>query len=168
MKNIRLAFALFFLGVGIHAQEGFKLGFQAGLPFNDFNNEVSVVVALDVGYVWTPAEFLDLGIMTGFVNGFSESFHSDVVLTDLPNVQFIPVAGSVRVWPSNSFSLGIEAGQALGINKDNEGGLYLRPLMGYLMGPKTEVNVSYTTIQLDNKSWSTVTLGLLYTFKSDW
>lgn len=165
MKKIICTFILTFLGMGLYAQGGLKVGIQAGLPFDDFNNEVSVMIGLDVGYMWTLGEVVDLGVTTSFIHGFPETFHTDIVLTDLPNVQFIPVAGAVRIWASNSFSIGVEAGQAFGISDGNEDGLYLRPLMGYLMGANTEVNFSYTSIKLTDKSWTTVNFGILHTFK---
>ncbi|WP_411030702.1 hypothetical protein [Spongiimicrobium sp. 3-5] len=84
-------------------------------------------------------------------------------MVDLPDVQFAPTAASARIWPSNSFSIGIEGGYAFGINDGNDGGLYYRPLLGYLFGTTTEVNLSYTTVELDQRSWTTVNLGLLYT-----
>ena len=166
MKHGILALLFTFLSIGLSAQEGFKLGIQGGLPLADFNDEVAITIGLDVGYMYALGEVVDLGIMTGFVHGFAETFHTNTVLTDLPDVQFLPLAGSVRIWPSNSFSFGVDAGQAFGINEGNEGGLYYRPLIALLMGPKTEVNLSYTGIQLDDKVWSTANLGVIYTFTS--
>ena len=166
MKNMVLAFVFALLGTGLFAQEGFKIGIQGGLPIGDYDEKVSVVVGADVGYMWALGEVIDLGITTGFVHGFAETFHTETVLTDLPNMQFIPLAASLRLWPSNSFSLGGSVGQALGINEGNEGGLYYRPQVGFLMGPQTELNLSYTGINLDGDSWSTVTLGIVYTILS--
>ena len=166
MRSIYLAIICIFLGMGLQAQEGFKIGIQGGLPIDDFNDEVSLMAALDVGYLWALNEVVDLGVATGFINGFKETFDSQEIVGDLPNMQFIPLAASVRVWPSNSLSFGGEAGQALGINEGNDGGFYYRPILGYLMGPYTEVNFSYTTIDLDGVKWNSVNLGILYTFPS--
>lgn len=166
MKHVILGVIFTFLSIGLSAQEGFKLGIHGGLPIDDFNDEVSLNVGLDIGYMYALGEVVDIGIMTGFIHGFAETFHSDTVLEDLPNVQFVPAAASIRIWTSNSFSLGAEGGYALGINEGNEGGLYYRPIIGYLMGPKTEVNVSYTGVQLDDRLWSSVNFGVLHTFTS--
>ncbi|MGY8914779.1 MAG: hypothetical protein ACKVJF_06810, partial [Flavobacteriales bacterium] len=59
---------------------------------------------------------------------------------------------------------GVDGGQALGINKDNDGGLYYRPQIGYLVDSNAELNLSYTAIELDGKTWTTINIGLLYTF----
>lgn len=166
MKRFGLIFVLTVLGSTLCAQEGFKIGIQGGLPMNDFNDEVAIVVGVDVGYMYALGEVVDLGITAGFVHGFAETFHTNTVLTDLPHVQFVPLAASVRIWPANSFSFGIDGGQAFGLNDGNDGGLYYRPLLAYLMGPNTEVNLSYTGVQLEDKAWSTANLGVVYTFTS--
>lgn len=166
MKNIILGMLFFLLGSGVYAQEGVKIGIQGGLPVNEFNDVVGVMVGVEAGYMWALGKTVDLGAKVGFINGFPEKFNSETVLIDLPNVQFLPLAGSVRIWPSRSFALGVDAGYAVGINEGNDGGLYYRPLIGYLMGPKTQLNFSYTGISLEEQSWATVTMGIIYTFPS--
>ncbi len=91
------------------------------------------MVGLDAGYMVALGEVVDLGVATGFLNGFPEKFPGETALTDLPHVQFIPLAASVRIWPSNSSSIGVDAGQGFGLNKGNDGGLYYRPLVAYLL-----------------------------------
>ena len=167
MKNTLLALIFSFIGLGMYAQEGFKLGFHGGLPINDFNDAVTLTVALDGGYMYALNEVVDVGVATGFVHGFAESFSSEAIEADFPNMQFVPLAASVRVWTSNSFSFGVDGGYAVGINEGNDGGLYYRPIIGYLMGPSTEVNFSYSTVELDDASWNSINLGILYTFKSE-
>lgn len=164
-KNL-FALILLLMGTGIFAQEGFKLGFHGGLPINDFNDAVTLTLALDAGYMYAANETFDVGIATGFIHGFGESFSSEAIEADFPNVEFMPVAASIRIWTSNSFSLGVDGGYAVGINDGNDGGLYYRPIIGYLMGPSTEVNFSYSTVELDGATWNTLNLGVLYTFKS--
>ncbi|MFK5974029.1 MAG: hypothetical protein QM485_12230 [Flavobacteriaceae bacterium] len=166
MKNIIIALSLTFVGMGSYAQQGFKIGIQGGIPVGDFNNKVGVVIGVDAGYMYALGEVIDLGVTTGFIHGFPEKFQTGTVLADLPNVQFVPIAGSIRLWPSNSFSLGVDVGQAFGINDGNKGGLYYRPLIGFLLGPQTELNLSYTGINLEGDSWSTANIGILYTFEA--
>lgn len=162
--DIFLLYMVFFAAPILSAQEGVKLGIQGGLPFNDFNSEVGEVVGVDVGYMKALGEVLDIGVMAGFINGFPEKYERENPLVDFPHVQFVPLAGSIRIWPSDAFSFGGDVGYAFGINNGNEGGLYYRPMIGYLLGPKTEINLSHTNIKLENRDWTTVTLGVLYTF----
>lgn len=160
-----LFFVFLFQAVSIQAQEGFKMGIQAGLPFNDFNDALSVVVGADVTYMYPLGEVVDIGPAVGFIHGFAETFQSEIVRADLESVQFVPLSAGVRFWTSNSFSFGGNVGWALGINDGNDGGVYYRPTIGYLMSPSAEVNFSYTGIELDQATWSTLTLGLVYNFE---
>jgi hypothetical protein len=166
MKNSICTWVFLFLAIGLCAQEGFKLGIQGGLPINDFNGEVSVAVGLNTGYMFALGEVVDLGVDVGYVHGFKETFSDSGLQDNLKSVQFVPLAVSTRIWPSNSFSFGGDVGYALGISDGNEGGIYYRPLISYLMGPQTELNLSYTGISLENKTWNTVTIGVVYTFLS--
>ena len=169
MKKVILLVLVFFTGTSIYAQEGIKLGIQAGLPYNDFNDISSVMVAADFGYMRALGEVVDLGVMTGLVHGFPKTFVFEEVGVETEEnkaIDFVPLALSTRIWPSQDFSLGIDVGYALGISDGNDGGLYFRPVLGYLFGTYTEINVSHTTIKLDGASWTTINFGILHTFKS--
>lgn len=164
MKKVLVTLVFALLGMGLFAQKGLKLGIHGGLPLDEFQDELSLVAGVDLGYRWGLSEIIDLGVMVGFVNGFPEKYDRELFAEDLPNIQFVPLAASVRFWTSNSFSIGGDVGQAVGINDGNDGGLYYRPTIAYLMGAQTEVNLSYTGIALDGATWSTINVGVLYTF----
>lgn len=160
-----LSIAFFGLVTSVSAQEGFKFGIQAGLPFNDFNEALSIVVGADASYMYPLGEVVDVGPSIGFIHGFAETFQSNVVRADLETVQFVPLSAGLRFWTSNDFSFGGNAGWALGINEGNDGGLYYRPMIAYLMSSSVEVNFSYTGIELEEATWSTMTLGIVYNFE---
>eukprot|EP01089_Gocevia_fonbrunei_P000046 TRINITY_DN10025_c0_g1_i1.p1 TRINITY_DN10025_c0_g1~~TRINITY_DN10025_c0_g1_i1.p1 ORF type:complete len:167 (+),score=42.77 TRINITY_DN10025_c0_g1_i1:332-832(+) len=164
MKKVLVTLVFALLGMGLFAQKGLKLGIHGGLPLDEFQDELSLVAGVDLGYRWGLSEIIDLGVMVGFVNGFPEKYDRELFAEDLPNIQFVPLAAPVRFWTSNSFSIGGDVGQAIGINDGNDGGLYYRPTIAYLMGAQTEVNLSYTGIALDGATWSTINVGVLYTF----
>lgn len=166
MKKLGITILFTLAAYTLSAQEGFKLGIQAGLPFGDFDDLTGIVLGADAGYMFALGEVVDLGVSAGYIYGFPETFSAGAAELDLPSIQFAPLAASLRIWTSNSFSFGGKIGYALGLNEGNDGGLYYRPLIGYLMSSKTEVNISYTGIQFDNVTWSTVTLGVQYTFDS--
>ena len=166
MKNILTLLLLLSLSTGLNAQEGFKIGLQGGIPLGDFDDQLSLVAALDVGYMWALGEVVDLGPASGYIIGFTDSFDDSSPFADLPNVQFVPAAASLRVWPSNSFSIGADGGYAIGINDGNDGGLYVRPIIGFLFSAFTEINLSYTNVSLDGASYSSATIGILFTIPS--
>ena len=169
MKKIlfkTMLFVLCFFGLHqIRAQEGFKFGIQAGLPFNDFNEALSIVVGADTSYMFPLSGVIDLGPSVGFIHGFAETFVSGTVREDFRSVEFVPFSAGVRFWTSNEFSFGGNAGWALGLNEGNDGGLYYRPMIAYLMSSSVEVNFSYTGIELEEATWSTVTIGIVYNFQ---
>jgi hypothetical protein len=164
MKKLLVLAAFICFGTS-YSQEGLKFGIQGGLAVNDFADATSVILGVDFGHMWALNETIDLGIMTGYIHGFPEKYGTEDFLITLPSVQFLPVAASLRIWSSNSFSFGGDIGAAIGVNEGNDGGLYYRPQIGFLMGPSTELNFSYTGIQLDETSWNTVTIGILYTLQ---
>ena len=63
MKKIFATLIFATLSTGMFAQEGFKIGLQGGIPLGDFDDQLSLVVALDVGYMWA------LGGSPGLVSG---------------------------------------------------------------------------------------------------
>ncbi|MEM9143352.1 MAG: hypothetical protein AAGA86_10225 [Bacteroidota bacterium] len=155
-----------FCALPLFAQQGFKVGIQGGLPIGDYNDLVGVVMGGDLGYMAALGEVVDLGLSAGYLYGFPEKYGNENSVGDLPSIQFVPLAGSLRLWPSNAFSIGVDAGYALGLNEGNDGGIYLRPLVGFLLGPQTELNFSYTNIGRDDTQWTTVTMGVRYTIPS--
>lgn len=168
MKKALFILLITFYGLSVYAQEGFKLGIQAGLPYNDFNNISSVMVGADAGYMFALGQVVDMGVMTGLVHGFPDKFVASDGLLAVRNkaIDFVPLALSTRIWPSQSFSLGVDVGQAFGVSDGNDGGFYLRPIIGFLFGTYTEINLSHTSIKLDGASWTTLNFGILHTFKS--
>lgn len=168
MKKSLATFTLMFLCGLCLAQQGFKLGVHGAVPVGDNQDVVSLVAGVDAGYMYALGEMIDVGAAVGFINGFPEKYNQELGAEDLPHVQFLPLAASIRFWPSNSLSIGGDAGTALGINEGNEGGFYYKPTIGYLMGAQTEVSLSYTGISVEEADWATINLGLLYTFPPKW
>ena len=166
MKKIYALLLFIGLSTGLQAQEGFKIGLQGGIPLGDFDDQLSLVAALDVGYMWALGEVVDLGPASGYIVGFTDSFDDSSPFADLPNVQFVPAAASLRIWPGNSFSFGADGGYAIGVNDGNDGGLYVRPVIGFLFSAFTEINLSYTNVSLDGASYSSATIGILFTIPS--
>lgn len=168
-KTIRqlVSLALFALSCTMaSSQEGFKIGAHGGIPLGDVNDRIGIVVGADIGYLWAPNKVFDLGVKAGIIHGFPETFKVETVSVKLPSVQFAPVAASVRIWAARSFSFGGDVGHAIGLNEGNDGGFYYRPQIGFQVGPQSELNFSYTAIDLGEATWSTVTFGYVYTFLS--
>ncbi len=82
MRKLVLAAVFGLLGTSLWSQEGFKLGFQGGLPLGDYNDKVGVVLGLDTGYMWSPNKVFDLGAKAGYIYGFPEKFREGTILDE--------------------------------------------------------------------------------------
>ncbi|MEC3965745.1 hypothetical protein [Flagellimonas halotolerans] len=145
----------------------FKAGVHLGIPFGDISDFSNFELGLDLGYHWGVSELIDAGISTGFMNAFINNDTADfgpvVVEGDFPNIQYVPVAGAFRIYPTYDFKIGADVGYAVGINDGNTGGLYLRPIIGANLNSTTEINISYVKIS-DDYDFSMATLGILFLF----
>ncbi|WP_431124512.1 hypothetical protein [Flagellimonas flava] len=161
-RTYLVAIALFAFVFSMSAQDrsNFKAGFSAGIPVGDAENISSFSIGLDVNYHWGVSELLDAGVATGFINAFGETLENQ---TEFEDIQFIPVAGSVRIYPTYHFKFGVDAGYAVGINEGNDGGLFYRPVVGYNITGNTELNVSYTAVENDG-TFAIATVGILFLF----
>lgn len=171
--KFKLLFLLFFslLTIGLQAQidrTNFRAGANVGLVVGDFSEAYSLNLGLDIYQHWGVSREVDLGIATGFSNAFGEketiSNAGITVETEFANAQFIPVAGSLRIYPTSGFKIGGDVGYAIGVNKGNNGGFYYRPSMGVdISGGTTEINISYFAVN-DDVTFSAVLLGFLILF----
>ena len=145
----------------------FKAGFHAGIPVGDAAEISSFSLGLDLYQHFGISKTLDIGLATGFTNAFikEEIQLGDIVLeTEFDNVQFLPAAVFFRYYPSLKVNLGCDFGYALGINEGNEGGLYYRPTLNFEVARNAGLNFSYTGINQDNATWSTITGGVTFLF----
>lgn len=148
-------------------RSNFKAGLLAGLPVGDASEVSDFAIGLDVTYHWGVSEWLDAGLSTGFLNAFGKtetiSEGPITISTEFENFQFVPLAGSFRIYPTYLFKFGADVGYGVGVNAGNEGGFYVRPSIGYNITGNTELNVSYTNISNDG-NFSIAALGLLFLF----
>nr|WP_299383584.1 hypothetical protein [Allomuricauda sp.] len=163
MKRTLLALLTITFGILLSSAQdrsNFKAGFTAGLPVGDAEMISSFSIGLDVNYHYGVSELLDLGVATGFIHSFGDTLPDQ---SNFEDIQFLPVAGSVRIYPTYHFKFGGDVGYAVGINEGNEGGLFYRPLIGYNITGNTELNVSYTAVN-NNGTFAIATVGILFLF----
>jgi len=145
-----------------------RVGFHSALPVGDAAEVLSLSVGLDLMYHFGVSELLDLGVATGFTNAFVKNDRTLIgeisTTSGFENIQHVPLAGSVRLYPVDDFKVGGDFGYALGIDAGNKGGLYYRPMVGVEIGGSTELNLSYTAIAADDSNISTAVLALLFLF----
>lgn len=146
----------------------FRAGVNGGLVQGDFSESYSLVLGVDIYNHWGISKTVDLGLATGFSNAFGEKQSitqgGTFTETTFDNIQFIPLAGSVRFFLARGFKIGGDVGYGLGINEGNDGGLYYRPVLGIEMnGGSSEFNVSYSSLNGEN-TLSSILAGFLILF----
>lgn len=146
-------------------RDKFKLGLHGSLPIGDASEISNFGLGIDLAYQYGVSKVFDIGAATGFTNAFIET-DDQVEQSSFDNVQFLPVAALLRIYPHvrSRFSFGADVGYAVGINEGNEGGLYYRPTLAFNIGRGTELMASYTGIELDGGNWNTVNAGVLFIF----
>ncbi len=156
--------------LSIHAQvdrTNFRAGLNAGIITGDVSDFYSFSLGVDLLYVWGLSKEIDLGLATGFNNAFGEdetiSDGGITISTEFANLQYIPAAAALRVYPSYGFKLGGDIGYAIGVSDGFDGGLYYRPMIGVDINGTTELNVSYSAISNDG-TFATVMVGILFLF----
>ena len=154
MKHFLLCIAIAIFGFSNMNAQGFKLGGNVGIPVGDASDFYNFNIGLDVNFLWETSSSFDVGIATGFSNGFGEE--------DFDDAQFLPIAAAGRFNASENFKIGADLGYAIGINDGNDGGFYYRPMVGYDVSENIELNLSYSGVSLDGWTWSTINLGVMF------
>lgn len=171
MKLFTLSSIFLFLSViTLNAQvdrTNFRAGLTGGIVLGDLSEAYSLNLGLEVQQLWGVSREIDLGFSTGFFNAFGEketiSNAGVTIETEFDNFQYIPIAAALRVYPTSGFKLGGDLGYAVGINEENEGGLYFRPVVGVDINGVTELNVSYASFGRES-TFSTALVGILFLF----
>ncbi len=149
-------------------RSSFKAGLIGGIPVGDAADVSSFALGLDAAYHWGVSELFDVGLASGFINAFGDTTTLSggglSIETEFEDFQFLPLAASVRIYPTYQFKFGGDVGYAVGVNAGNEGGLYYRPLIGYNITGNTELNVSYVAVDNNGATFSIAMVGLLFLF----
>ena len=104
-----------------------------------------------MAYLFDFIGLLEAGPLVGYSRYFREEGFNDV--------QFVPVAASVRIGLPQIFFVGMDLGYAFGLSDEMKGGFYYRPLIGYQF-LKVAFVLSYSGITDDNFEVDSVNLGL--------
>jgi hypothetical protein len=126
MKKLLLVGAFALLGVGVQAQEGFRLGAHVGAPLGDAGDAASVTLGIDAAYMWHITKGLDIGATTGYSHFFGKDHVDDF--------GFVPIAASGKYKFSKiPLFVGLDLGAAISTKDYINSGLYVAPRVGYQM-----------------------------------
>src|SRR5690606_35033708 len=160
MKKLLFTAAIAVFGFSVmSAQGGFKVGANFALPVGDAGDVSSFSIGLDAAYLIEVSDKFSVGGATGFTNAFGKTESINIfgysVEVDYDDVQFIS---------SDTVYVGADLGYAIGINDGNDGGFFYRPRVGYSFTDMIGANLSYTGVSLDGGDWSTIGLGVEFSF----
>ncbi len=174
-KRVLIIFmALFFVNVSAQ-QEGFRAEVNVGPTVGDASAYFSFVLQGNFYYMWQIAQTVDLGVTTGVVVflGDGNSDNSGGIFGSIPDV-FLPLAIAIKAHFSSSFFMGLDAGYGVSANafgssdgdfiEDGNGGLYLRPLIGFNLKEKLALIVSYSSVNEKYGASSAISLGVNFGF----
>jgi hypothetical protein len=170
MRIISAAILLLLSTLTLQAQvdrTNFRAGINAGIVVGDNADLYSFSLGLDILHVWGLSREIDLGLATGFNNAFGEeetiTSGGIMVSTEFANLQYIPAAIALRIYPTYGFKFGGDLGYAIGVSDGFEGGFYYKPVIGVDINGSTELNISYVGIN-EEVTFSTVMIGVLFLF----
>lgn len=170
MKKLLLVAMVVAFGFAANAQEGkFKAGINFGLPTGEMSNVSSFSLGIDLNYLWEVGDKFELGVAASYLNYFGKTvtinFGGTSISGQASDLSFLPLAGAARYNASEEFVLGADLGYAIGLSPDgNKGGMYYRPMIGYNVSEKTQINVSYSGITRDGSTASNIALGVAFSF----
>ncbi|MEX2349341.1 MAG: hypothetical protein WD554_00525 [Flavobacteriaceae bacterium] len=179
MKKLLIIAALAVFGfTQTQAQEaGFKLGVNAAMPIGDAGDVSSFGAALDLGYLFDVADSFQVGPVSGYQHFFGKTETVGGTEFEYDDWQFVPIAGTARFFASEQFFFGADLGYAVGLNDGNDGGIYYRPRVGYIldsfaivlsyagvgMADRTE-NIGGFEVEVEGGTFSSVQLGVEFGF----
>ncbi|AUC84432.1 hypothetical protein CW731_03560 [Polaribacter sp. ALD11] len=165
MKKV---FFIAFLAVAslgeLNAQEGvLNGGFNIGVPTGDASDISNLTLGAELNYMFPVADGFTLGPSVQY----SHFFGKDVDLIgggtlEVSDASFLPISGAARFNVSEKFVVGANIGYAVGLDENNDGGFYYRPIVGYKIGGTTQLNLSYSGISNDGTNISNVSLGVMF------
>ena len=165
MKKLLLVTVIAVFSVATLQAQTFKIGATLGLPVADASDISTFVLGIDAYYYFTDIDaFIEIGATAGFRNFFGDDIEILGQTVSVDDGQFLPIAAAGRVKIFGLLSGGLDIGYALGINDGNDGGFYVRPVVGFDIADTIELNASYESITDDGVTWGNLNVGVLFEF----
>ncbi len=163
MKKLLFTLSLVLIGyTSALAQSGFTLGANIGMPVGDIEDYSDFKIGADIAYRVNVVPMVDVGGLVGYSRFFIDDVDSPFGSLETNDIEFIPIAASGRV----NFALlfvGADLGYAIGLDDENDGGFFYRPLVGVKLGPVGVIG-SYSGINVDGNPIGSINLGVEFGF----
>lgn len=134
------------------AQDGFRVGLNAGFPTGDISDFSGFAYSLDLDYDFSVSDGVTAGIATGY-SGYSGKDGYD-------GFNFIPAAGSVDFEISDQFSAGGDAGIAISTEDGGGSEFMYRFQLRYQASDQMDVSARFNNISGDGVTFSNFSVGV--------
>ena len=161
MKKFILVCALFLGAFSANAQ--FTASVNAGIPVGDVDDTFSFALSGDVGYTFpTNSDIVKFGVSAGFLNYFGKDYEAFGTTIESRSIQFAPISGVASLRLSNNITVSTKLGYSFGLTNSDFGGFYYKPMLGFVVGEKTNLSLFYENINNDGTNISNAGLGLIF------
>lgn len=162
-KQFVTFFAALALTAFSYAQSGFNIGGSIGFPVNDSQFDFTFGFTVDANYLFEINPRVALGPATGYGHGFGDSYYVGPLIGEIEveDYQYVPVALAGRIKLNSRLVTGADIGYAIAVSDIDDGGFYFRPMIGFNVNNRVQLNANYVGIS-DYYYWSTVNLGLSF------
>ncbi len=155
-KLILSAIAICAFGITSAQDGGFKAGVNFGLPMGDISDATSFAIGVDVAYMFSVSDQLQVGATVGYATYMAKEEGDDFA--------FLPIAATGQYAFTDNIFVGADLGYAMGLSPDgNDGGMLYQPKVGY-QTEKFEVYVGYRGIATEGTATSSIGVGFNYKF----
>jgi len=161
------------LSVFTYAQSGLNIGASFGFPYESYSGyDYSFAFTGDINYLFEVSSAFDLGIASGYGQALGRDFYVGPIVGSFqtPDYQYVPVALAGRIHANQRLTFGADIGYGISVtsakdvfnNKYYTGGFYWRPMVGFNINEKLQLNFNYVGISDDYFYYSCFNLGLTF------
>lgn len=147
-----LLFAVFaFLSLTVSAQDGLRIGVNAGIPVGDADIFSSFAGSIDVDYDWEVSNDVNVGVGTGLGNYFGKD--------GIDGFSYLPIVASGDVNISDTVSAGANVGYAISLESGGGGDLTWRLQVRLEISDEFDAQAIYDNISGDGITFSYIGVG---------
>ncbi len=156
MKRIILITAAALLGLSVSAQNGLRIGLNAGIPVGDNGDFASFIANIELDYDWEVSEIINVGVSAGATVYSGKEMFNDF--------KYAPILASVDVSVTDDLSLGGDIGYGISLESGFDGALVYRFQLRYNISEKFDVSGRFNAFSSDIGTLSDATVGVGYRF----
>ncbi|MEK6154532.1 hypothetical protein WIW50_14780 [Flavobacteriaceae bacterium 3-367] len=157
MKKVLLVAVVAVFGYTVSAQDGLRVGLNAGIPLGDKGDFAAFVANLDFEYDFSVSETVHVGVGSG-VTVYSGK-------EDFADFKYVPILASVDLEVSDGFWIGGDVGYGVSLESNIDGDLVYRFQLRYAVSDHFDINGRFSSFSSgDLGTLSNASLGVGFRF----